>query len=265
VFLGGTSVQSPPEAHASSRNIEIGAKVGFKNYYAKAHDRGAQAPEYPVAAILDYTERMGVEHGFTTRLLDFALGQLVRVETVEQFSILRTCPIGLEAPKTNLATQAANLCNQSTGRFDPDARLTTTEMNAAEFRRRILDYAERNIWWLGVVDTKSKLADRLHSSEFRKNDEVAAQLYADLKAAGIPLPSVVGSNFEVYGYNNGPYQMKCFASVSPVEADKYELIFLAQPGVTRTSNATGAARAAPDQCRGLLRRNRNEVINPHQH
>ena len=110
------------------------------------------------------------------------MGQAIIIDTVEEFEDLRACPIGLGKPTISLAQQAANLCNQSTGRFDPNARLKPTAMTDAEFRLQLLEYAEKNIWWLGVIDTKSKLADRLHSGAFRKSDEVAAGLYADLRA-----------------------------------------------------------------------------------
>lgn len=264
-FLGGTSTQSLPDAHVPGRYMEIGARVSFKNYYGGAHSASPGASEFPVKAILEYSEQMGVERGFAALLRAYDVGQPIFIDTVEGFQDLRACPIGLGQPTISLAEQAANLCNQSTGRYDPDAGLTTTAMMDAEFRLQLLDYAEKNIWWLGVVDTKSKLADRLHSGAFRKNDNVAARLYADLKAAGIPLPGVTGANFQVHGYNAGPYQMRCYASISPADADKFELVFLAQPGVTRSTGVTEAARAAPTQCRGLLRRNNGEIINPQPH
>lgn len=148
-FLGGTSVSSAPAAKLPSRYIEVGAKFRFRNYYAGARSATSQASEYPVRTILEYSDRMGVERGFTIQLLAYDVGQILDIDTVEKFQALRACPIGLGPLTTSPATQAANLCNQSTGRFDPNARLTTTAMTDAEFRRQLLDYAEKKYLVVG--------------------------------------------------------------------------------------------------------------------
>jgi len=274
VFLGGTLLGPAPESEVPSRFIEIGGTVGFTNYYSGSSTSATANSKYPVRAILEYTGRTGVERGFTARLMSYPAGSHIEVRTVDDFLVFRTCPIGLDAPATSLAFQALNVCNQSLPWFDPAAHTKVTEMSDAEIRRDQLDLVATNIWWLtGRADpamtakrmatgeyrqdevSMSELVRRLTSGEYKGRDEVASRLYADLKAAGVPLPSLHGANFEIVGYSTGYRRMQCLASLSPTALDRFEVIFEASQGLT------AAARSAPEQCRGLLRHARDEVIN----
>jgi len=88
-------------------------------------------------------------------------------------------------------------------------------------------------------------------------EQAVKNLYADLRAAGVPLPEIVGPIFEVSGYQIGIYSLTCVASLSPTDPDKYDVVIKGPKGMAR------AYHSAPDGCRRLFLYDRDAVINPH--
>lgn len=281
-FLGGSSGDRGPEAPSPRRYIEIGGIVGFRNYYSRPAP-GEPAPNYPVQSLVDYSIRMGVEPSYRLLLTGLAPGKFTYIDTVEKFLVARTCPIGLGRSTATLAEQAANACSHALRLRDPDTSMRGTPLTASEARRLLLKYVQLHVWWLGVVGEpgfmsrgtggggyvgqKSGLASRLSSDEYLRNEEMAKNLYSDLKAAGLPLPNLTGTIFQVSAYLSSYdttteqalfSKVGCVVNLSQADYDDYDLVVQSQSGGTTMP----ALRSAAESCRGLPRRDRNEVINP---
>ncbi len=213
-FLGGSARDRSTEGPTPRRYIEIGGTVGYRNYYSKPVT-SEPAPNYPIESIVDYSINMGVQRRFIAMMLGRAPEQFIYFDSVETFLTARTCPIGLGRPATSLAMQAINACSYALRWRNPDSPLKSTAMAEPDARRYLLKYVKLHIWWLGVIGEpahngapgvtgeKSDLARRLNSDEYLRSEAATRKLYDDLKAAGLPLPELAGSIFEVTGYNTG--------------------------------------------------------------
>ena len=98
--------------------------------------------------------------------------------------------------------------------------------------------------------------DELAAALAARRDGILAQAYADLVAAGLPLPEIVGPVFEVGGYSAGAYDVQCHVSFSLKDPDRYDLALAGEAGLVRSS------RKAPQQCRRLYLFDRQDVLNP---
>ena len=266
-FVGGSARDPAFGPAVPSRYIEIGGTVGMPNFYNPPPLR-TQPSKYPVESLLAYSARMGIEKGLRARLLGEAPDKILYMSTVEGFLVLSTCPIGLGLPSTSQSVQATNVCTQSTRSLDMHLPLRTTAITEADARLSLLKYVKMHIWWLGVVGhphfmttptlppLESKLADRLKSDQFTQSEEEARQVYTELIAAGIPLPELLGATFEVSGYSTVNDRITCIASLSPNDADRYDVIIQGPDGMRKGS------QFAPKHCRSLFRYDMNDAINP---
>ncbi len=126
-------------------------------------------------------------------------------------------------------------------------------MTEREAKRQLLEHLRRNIESLGL---KGALATQLGTSARSPYDRVVDALYDDLRAAGVPLPEIVGPTFEVLGYAAGAYEMQCHVSYSLRDPDRYDVAIQGPTGLSR------AFKFAPQQCGRLFLFDRNDVINP---
>ena len=266
-FVGGSAREPSFGPQRPSRYIEIGGTAGIPNFYAPPSQR-TQPARYPVDQLLAYASRMGIEKGLRARLLGEAPDKILYMSSVEGFLALNACPIGLGLPSTSPGVQAANVCVHSTRSLDRRLPLRTTAISAAEARLSLLKYVKMHIWWLGVVGPrlimstptlpplKSELAEQLKSDRFAENEESAMELYADLRAAGMPLPELLDATFEVSGYNPTNDKITCIVSLSADDADRYDLVIQGPEGMRP------ASQLAPRYCRSLFRYDMNDAVNP---
>ena len=266
-FLGGTSGDDPLEP-VPNRNIEIGGTVGFHSFRLSPQSLRGETPEDPVAgrlmgfdearggsaAVIRYAAIMEIEPGLVAQMLGRPVEEFAYIDTVEEFASFNICPIGLQPPTTSPAQQATNACNHATRWLDPAKPSQATLIAAPVARLRMLEHIQRNMLSLGV---KGPLADQLASYGTMRNEAATAKLYADLKAAGLPLPELMELIFEISGYRAGYYDMGCFVSLSRDDPDRYDLAIQGPKGMAR------AYRSAPQNCPRLFRYDRKEAINPH--
>ena len=266
-LVGGSTGASAAVPPTPSRFIEIGATVGIQNFYNPPPLR-SRPSKYPVEGLLAYAARQGIDKGLRARLIGEAPDKILYVTNVEAFLAVNACPIGLGLPSTSIDVQAANVCSQSARSLDRHVPLRTVELTEKAARVSLLKYVKLHIWWLGVVGDRrtpatqmlpplrSELAERLKSDQFVQSDEAATELYSDLKAAGIPLPDLLGATFEVSGYNTANDQITCIASLSRDDVHRYDVVTQGPDGMK------AAAQFAPRQCRGLFRYDVTDTINP---
>jgi hypothetical protein len=105
---------------------------------------------------------------------------------------------------------------------------------------------------------KGALAEQLASYSVMRVSSAIDNLYADLRAAGLPLPEIVGPVFEVSGYQIGVYSMQCVVSLSLEDPDKYDVAIKGPKGLAR------AFRSTPQNCGRLFLYDQEAVINPHR-
>lgn len=256
-FLGGSAREYLADGlPAPRRYIEAGATMYFRNYYAK-RPRGEPAPNYPVQSLIDYSVRMGVERGFTTRLAALAPDELAHVASVGDFMVIRACPIGLPPATASLAVQATNICTNASQWFDPDAPHTTAPVTAFAAKRLLLEAARQSAY-RGKGDRGRDLGQQIAGRTYMDSEEATDRLYRDLRAAGVSLPELSGSIFEVSGYRTGLYRMECLVSFAADNPDKYALLVAAPV----SGWLAPMMRELPLSCPELLRHAGNEVINP---
>ncbi len=265
-FLGGTSSHIPP-GRSRSCSLEIGGKVGFHNFSLGADTlrlrprgdgleserQGFYMGRAGASLIMQYAAAVGIEPAFIARFLGRSAESFEYVETVRTFLSLDVCPIGLGRPAISVAQQATNICNHSTGWLSPVTSAQATPMTAQQARLRLLEYVQSNMQSFNV---RGALADQLASYSVMRVERAIEDLYADLRAAGVPLPEIVGPVFEVGGYQIGIYNLKCVVSLSLDDPDKYDVVIEGPKGMAR------AYRATPEGCRRLFLYDQDAVINP---
>ena len=266
-FLGGTSSHLPP-LRSPSCNLEIGSTLGFHNFAASTNAfrlklgsddgltserQGFHMARAGAALLMQYAADMGIDQAFVAQLLSRATESFDYLTTVRGFLALRVCPIGLGRPRISLADQATNICNHSMGWLSPVTSLQASSMSARQARLNLLEHIQSNMQSFNV---KGALADQLASYSVMRVERAVENLYADLRAASVPLPEIVGPVFEVEGYRIGVYSLKCVVSLSPDNPDKFDVVVKGPKGMVR------AYHSAPDGCRRLYLYDRETAINP---
>jgi hypothetical protein len=266
-FLGGTSSHLPP-ARVSSCNLEIGGILGFHNFSAStsalrrmigsddgltSERQGFHLARAGAALLMQYSVDMGIDQAFVAQLLARATESFDYLTKDGSFLALRVCPIGLGRPPIGPAEQATNICNHATGWLSPVTSSQARPMTARQVKRNLLEYIQSNMLSFRV---KGPLVDQLASYSVMRVDSAIDNLYADLRAAGLPLPEIVGPVFEVGGYQVGIYDMQCVVSLSLEDPDKYDVAIKGPKGIVR------AFRSAPAACGRLFLYDQEALINP---
>jgi hypothetical protein len=263
VFLGGSGrTYAAAGTPVPRRYLEIGASLHFRNYFPK-RAQGEAAPNYPVQALIDYSVRMGVDRRFTARLSAFAPDAPVPIRTVADFMLIHACPIGLAPPAADLQRQASNICNNATQWFDPAGPHRIDPVTVLAAKRVLLEAARENAW-RSRDDKDRDLGQRLTGRLYLESEEATDRLYAQLKAAGVSLPELSGTIFQVSGYRTGRYGMECLISFPADPSgkadrpDKYTALLAARV----SSWLAPMVHEVTSPCPDLLRHDGQEVINP---
>jgi hypothetical protein len=266
-FLGGTSSHLPP-ARTPNCSLEIGGTVGFHNFSTgtdavrrkfgsddglTSERQGFYMGRAGAALLMQYAAEMDIDQAFVAQLLSRATESFDYLTMVRSFLALRVCPIGLGRPSIALEQQATNICNHATGWFSPVTSARARPMTARQVKLNLLEYIQSNMHSFRV---KGALADQLASHSVMRVDSGIDNLYADLRAAGLPLPEIVGPVFEVSGYQIGVYNMQCVVSISLENPDKYDVAIKGPKGIAR------AFRSTPQGCGRLFLYDQEAVINP---
>jgi hypothetical protein len=175
------------------------------------------------------------------------------VNTTEEFLTLRVCPLGLDRPPISPAEQALNICNHSTGWSDPASPSQVRALTTRQAKRYMLENIQQNMTSMKV---NGALSDQLASYPVMRDERAIDRLYADLRAAGVRLPEIVGPVFEVAGYRSGGGEAQCFVSLSLDDPNKYAV------AIRRPTKWSHPNWSAPKDCRGLYLHDREAVINP---
>ena len=246
-------------------NLEIGAKVAFHNFFLNRNGLADSTSKDPVesrlqgftdarggaAMLIKYAGEMGLPPNFVASLMGRPVDAFQYIETVGQFLSFRVCPIAIERPKSEIAVQAVNVCNNSIGNSRPAAQFETTLIKPPQEKLYLLQRLLEN---MPASKSKERLSSQLAAGS-RGKDEID-RLYDDLRAAGVALPEIMGPTFEIGSKSSGGYEISCYVSLSPEDADKYDVV---------VQNLRGFAeppRLPPENARRLFLFDRNDVVNP---
>ena len=265
-FLGGTSSHEGSERSVDHR-LEAGTRLGFHSFYLNANATEAPTVSDPVrsrhqgfgearsgtAALVRYAADLGIDPKFVASMMSTPPEELAYVNTIEEHVVLKICPIGLDRPQISLAEQALNVCNHSTGWTAPADPRQVRRLAPAQAKRYILENIQENMSSLKV---NGALFEQLASYSVMRVERSIDRLYADLRAAGVRLPEIVGPVFEVSGYQLGGQEAQCFVSLSPDDPDRYTV------AIRRPTKWSHPNWTAPRDCRRLYLHDKDAVINP---
>ena len=265
-FLGGTQSRQPPSP-IPSRRIAIGGKVGFHNFSInvteiQSETKGEAAAgirksfnlaRAGVAQLMRFAADMGIAPAFISQLVSQPPEQWQLVVTVDDFLETGSCPAGSLPNPGRTEVQAANIClNATGGRIDVEPpRAQRISVPAAQ--RRLLERVRDSI--LGT-NLKGTLASQLAAVVVNSDQRLIDSVYADLRAAGVVLPDMKGTYFEVPLELGSAGPLMCHVSLSPDSLDAFDVALATSNGFFR------AFRAPPPGCPLLFRYNGNDAINP---
>ena len=260
-FLGGAQGASE---RAACRRLEIGGKLGFHSFWlnpnsAVADDRaGARQQGFTealagAAAVVRYAADLNIDSKFVAGMLATPSDEFVFINTVEDFLILGICPAGIGRPSISPAEQALNICGHSMGWAMRAKSARVLAMTAQQARRYILENVQQNML---LLEVKGALSTQLASYSVMRDDRAIDNLYADLRAAGVRLPRIVGPVFEIDGYRIGEGETQCFVSLSLDDPDQFQV------AVRRPKIWAHPGASAPSGGRRLFLYGKDAVINP---
>jgi hypothetical protein len=269
-FLGGTSAHGAshePSERSPRQSLEVGAKLGFHAFYLNPNSAQAPTASDPVqgrrqgftearaatSAVLLYAADLGIDPRFVAAMMTRPQDSFAYVNTTEEFLTLKVCPLGLDRPPISPVEQALNICNHSTGWTDPASPSQVRALTPRQAKRYMLENIQQNMSSLKV---NGALSDQLASYPVMRDERAIDRLYADLRAAGVRLPEIVGPVFEVSGYRSGSGEAQCFVSLSLDDPNKYAV------AIRRPTKWSHPNWSAPKDCRGLYLHDREAMINP---
>ncbi len=263
-FLGGTVSHLPPTV-VPGRNIEIGGIVGFHNFYinpaytktvtgpaSEAVSSGYMMAQLSASGFARYVTFMGVDPAFIARILERPPTTWEYIDTAAQFIDLNVCPMGAPPPKTAPDVLAANICGNAFGMTTSADSKDVRPITAADLKRRLLEYVQRNARTFRMGRRASdELARTLEGSDNKKIDEI----YGDLQDSGVPLPNLMTKSFQVVG-SASDYDVRCNISLSDEQPPAFDLVIEGPGGLSRSLQAT------PLACPILFSFKRDDAINP---
>lgn len=264
-FLGGAERQSVSETTAA-RTLEVGGELGFHNFYLNPHHersydaatpregiaRGFNDAKGAASRLIRYSATLGVDANFIARMLGRPPEAWDYAETAGMFIDLKICPAQLTQSLPPPAERAVNVCANTLGEA---ARAEVTEarlMSPAEARRYLLWQVRQS---LASSSTRGALAGEL-ATIARARDDAVAVTYTELRAAGAPLPEILGPTFEVKGFGAGVFDLTCVVSLSPDDPDRFDMVLRGPAGFIKP------ARPGPASCGRLMSFDRGDILNP---
>jgi hypothetical protein len=265
-LLGGNA----RHAEVSKRqecNLEIGGKVAFHNFFLNRNGLADSTLKDPVesrlqgftdarggaAMLIKYAGEMGLPPNFVASMMGRPVDDFQYIETVGQFLSFHICPLGIERPKIALDLQAVNVCNNSIGGSRPAAQFEATLIRPPQEKLYLLQRLQES---MQASKSKGRLLSQLTGSGATRSKEEIDRLYDDLRSAGVALPEIVGTTFEIGSKVSGGYEISCYVSLSPDDPDKYDVVVQTARGFTEPP------RLPPENSRRLFLFDRNDVINP---
>ena len=266
-FLGGTQGRVPAQIATPSRSLEIGGQVGFHNFSltspadlsATSRDaregviRGFNEARGGAAGLVHYAAQMGIDMTFVARMIGQPIEVWEYVDTDEAFVTLGVCPVGLEKRPSNPAAVAANICNHATGGLVHASPLQARSLSPREARRRLLERV-RDV--ADAVAAKGPMASQLAAVLASRDDALVESVYVGLRSAGVPLPDILGINYEVSGYNLGGSPVECHVSFARSDPTKYDVALSSPDGLLNP------VQSAPAACPAVFLFDVDEVLNP---
>lgn len=266
VFLGGTSASVLP-APVPDRRIEIGGQVGFHTYTtdpsavsgaARGDATALVARAFGLAragasTLVRFAADMGVDIDFIADIISRPPDQWRYVQTTEDFLNAGACPVGSLPSPPLPERQAANICNHATGWSRPADPSQARPISIPESRRHLLEAVHANV---ASYKMSGPLAAQLAALIASRDQRLVEAVYADLRAAGIPLLDHSGRTFVVDGYASGALALHCHVSLSPTVPERYDLVLMAPTALQK------AFHPPPAACPELFRYERQEVLNP---
>jgi hypothetical protein len=263
-FLGG-NVHRVPSVYPDDCNVEIGAKVAFHNFFLNRNGLREATAADPVASrlqgfadarggaaqLVKYAGDMGLPPNFVASLMGRPVEEFQYIETVGQFLSFHVCPIGLGKPSTRLETQARNVCINSMGTPEQPLAIEVRAIPQSQARQYLLERLQASMQ--ASSRARGRLAAQLASGAVMRVQAEIDRLYDDLRAAGVALPDIVGPTFEVTGF---PSDAACFVSLSPDDADSFDVVAFGARGFTDPPHEP------PANSRRLFRYNKADVVNP---
>ena len=257
-----------PSERIVNQSLEIGGKVGFHRFWlnlysnqlsasgdpAQARAQGFEIALSGAAAVMRYAADLNIDFKFIARTMAKPSENFEYLNTAEEFLTLNVCPIGLRRPEISPAQQALNICNHSMAGADRLGTSPITEMTPQQAKRYMLENVQKNMLLLKV---KGALSTQLASYSVMREQPGIDGLYADMQAAGVRLPKIVGPVFEVAGYQTSEGETQCFVSLSLDDPNQFE-VAIRHPKIWAHPN-----RAAPRQCRGLFLHDQEATVNAH--
>ena len=234
-------LSSPSDLSASSKDAREGVVTGF------TVARGG------AAALVRYAVQMGIDPGFVARMMGQSPEAWEYIETDENFVSLRVCPIGLARRPTNQAAIAATICNHATGDLGQANASQARPMSARELRRHLLEQVRNTS---EATAGKGVLTNQLSAVLASRDDALTETVYAGLRSAGVPLPEVMSSNFEVTGYDFGGVPLECHVSFARDTPSKFDIVLATPSGFLKP------IQTPPEACPELFLFDSSEVLNP---
>jgi len=257
-FLGGTA--PGPAGPEADRHLEVGGRLGFHAFYAprdgEARDaatsraRGVTEGRATSAVVVTYVLEMGVDPEPILRALVRPPEEMTYIETAGEFVELGICPVALKLPRVTLAERAANICsNASQGRLPvwPDL---LNEYTPLEAKRLLLGEIA---YHASQARVRAGIAARLQ--QVLRGGRGADALYAELAAAGLPLPVMRAKAYYFEMPVAGIRRMGCMATLTPENPAQYGVVLVTHNGLANPK------QSPPSECPELFLFGHDEVIN----
>lgn len=257
-FLGGTTPGAA--GPTANRQLEVGGRLGFHAFYAPrdadARDaatsraRGVTEGRATSAVVVAYVLEMGVDPEPIIRALVRPPEEMTYIETAGEFVELGICPVALKLPRMTLAERASNICNNASMGHLPVWPDLLTEYTPLEAKRLLLGEIA---YHAGQAKVRAGIAARLQ--QVLRGGRGADALYAELAAAGLPLPVMRAKAYYFEMPVAGARRMGCMATLGPDDPAQYGVVLVTQTGLAKPK------QSAPPECPELFLFGHEEVIN----
>jgi hypothetical protein len=265
-FLGGTSRHVATDIDVA-RTVEIGGTLGFHNFWLNpSHPRARDAAspaegiakgfnegKGAAALLVHYSASLGVDPSFIARILGRPPESWEYADTAGKFIDLKICPARLSRQPPAPERRAVNICVNTLGGSTIGEQVQARAMTPTEAKRYLIEHVRKEV---AARNPRGPLAVQLAAAVAARDTKLADTAYADLLAAGLALPEIVGPTFEVMGFSAGDLELECVVSLSPDDPDRFDLVLKGAAGLTRPP------RQGPQACGRILGFERSDILNP---
>ena len=257
-FLGGATPR--PAGPEADRQLEVGGRLGFHAFYAPrdgdAHDaatsraRGVTEGRATSALVVAYVLEMGIDPGPILRALMRPPEEMTYIETAGEFVDLGICPVALKLPRATLSERASNICSNASEGHLPVWPDLVNEYTPLEAQRLLLGEIA---FHAAQAKVRAGIAARLQ--QVLRGGRGVEALYAELAAAGLPLPVMRAKSYYFEMPVPGIRKMGCLATLTPDDPARYGVVLITQDGLARPR------QPAPAECPELFLFGHDEVVN----